>query len=248
MRRIATVSAVLSALVLAAPCLAGDPPAGAPPLSGPPVSKDAETGQQNFGEKGTKANGKERPLAGAAMERRNLEFWRKAFEQVLPSLAPEVQEKIRGMRGDFERRMKAWREENQGRISELEKQAKDKQQEAKEEGGNKASRKLDPAILQQIQKLRDTAPKPDELQQSIWALLTPEQQADFKQRYDSLRQQAEAKKEERKDAKKPADPMQPDPMLPGGEKPGKKPSGRPFNFEEPKDDPSRVGDGKPSGK
>ena len=42
--------------------------------------------------------------------------------------------------------------------------------------------------------------------------------------------------------------MQPDPMLPGGEKPGKKPSGRPFNFEDPKDDPSRVGDGKPSGK
>ena len=195
-----------------------------------------------------KPNGKERPFAGAAMERRNLELWRKAFEQLMPSLAPEIQEKVRGMRADFEQRMKAWRQENQQKITDLEKQAKEKQEQAKEDGGNKAARKPDPALMQQIQKLRETAPKPDELQQSIWALLTPEQQADFKQRYDSLRQQAEAKKEERKDAKKPADPMQPDPMLPGGDKPGKKPSGRPFNFEDVPDDPARKGDGKPSGR
>jgi hypothetical protein len=37
-------------------------------------------------------------------------------------------------------------------------------------------------------------------------------------------------------------------MLPGGETPGKRPDGRPFNFDKTPDDPARKGDGKPSGK
>ena len=47
--------------------------------------------------------------------------------------------------------------------------------------------------------------------------------------------------------------MTADPMLPGGEKPGKRPDSKPFNFEDAPQDPSRQdpsgkGDGKPSGK
>jgi hypothetical protein len=249
MHRHLTAAIVLNALVLSMPAFAGDPPAGAPPLGGPPVAKEAGQGEQPFGEKGPKGNGnKERPLAGMAAERRNLEFWRKAFEQVLPTLSPDVQDKVKAMRADFEQRTKAWREQNQAKITALEQQVREKQKEAKEEDGNKAARKPDPALLQEVQKLRATAPKAEELQQSVWALLTPEQQAAFKERYDAIKQQAEAKKEERKEAKKPADPMQADPMLPGGEKPGKKPNGKPFNFEDPGDDAGRKGDGKPSGK
>jgi hypothetical protein len=42
--------------------------------------------------------------------------------------------------------------------------------------------------------------------------------------------------------------MTADPMLPGGEKPGKRPDSKPFNFDDASQDPSRKGDGKPSGK
>ncbi|MEI6475982.1 MAG: hypothetical protein WCO75_11370, partial [Planctomycetota bacterium] len=83
----------------------------------------------------------------------------------------------------------------------------------------------------------------------------PEQQTAFKSNYDAIKAEAEQRKEDRKDGKAGkagkdgmTDPMQPDPMLPGGEKPSKRPDGRPFNFDNTPDDPARKGDGKPSGK
>lgn len=254
-----TSTAFLAASTIAAPPATPPvaPPAAAPapPLSGPPVAKDAEGGKEGFGEKGTpKGNGnKERPFAGMAAERRNMELWRRAFEQVMPTLSPEVQEQVRALRSDFETQMKAFREANGDKLKAFEQQARERNQAA-----DGAKQKPDPAMMQEMQKLKESAPKVEVVQQKIWTLLTPEQQAAFKTSYDAIKTEAEQRKEDRKDGKDGkagkggkdgmADPMQPDPMLPGGEKPGKRPDGRPFNFDNTPDDPARKGDGKPSGK
>ena len=250
----------LAAAVIAAPpatAPAATPPVTDPaaPLSGPPVAKDAGTGQQGFGEKGGAKgnNNKERPFAGMAAERRNMELWRRAFEQVMPTLSPEVQEQVRALRSDFETQMKSFREANGEKIKAFEQQVRERNQAA-----DGAKQKPDPAVMQEMQKLKDSAPKVEVVQQKIWTLLTPEQQAAFKTSYDAIKSEAEQRKESRKDGKDGkdgkggkdgmTDPMQPDPMLPGGETPGKRPDGRPFNFDKTPDDPARKGDGKPSGK
>ena len=230
-------------------------PAATPPLAGPEVAKDASDDKRGFADKvGSKGNGnKERPFAGMAAERRNMELWRRAFEQVMPTLSPEVQEQVRALRSDFEMQVKSFREANGEKIKAFEQQVKDRNQAA---DGTK--QKPDPAKMQEMQKLKESAPKVDVLQQKIWTLLSPEQQAAFKTNYDAIKAEAEQRKEDRKDGKDgkngkdgkatTPDPMQPDPMLPGGEKPGKRPDGRPFNFDNTSDDPTRKGDGKPSGK
>lgn len=232
------------AVLAAAPALAdGVPvsaPPAAPPLGGPAVPPDAGKTKEEFGEKGAKGAA---VRGGMAAERRDMELWRRAFQEILPGLAPEVQEQVRALRADLEARVKAWREANADTIKELE-SIRSKDGDAK---------RPDPETLRKMQAIKETAPKADEVQQKIWALLTPEQQASFKERYDALKKVAMDRKSDRQDRKAgdgkaaPASPMEPDPMLPGGEKPAKKPSDRPFNFEE-KDDPARKGDGKPSGK
>lgn len=243
---------ILTASFLAAPVLADDAPAGAPPLGGPPVAKESTQGKDTFGEKGPVKgnNNKERPMAGMAAERRNVELWRRSLEQLTPELSPEVQSQVKAIRADLEARTKAFREANADRIRAFEQAAR----ERKESGD--AGKKPDPAMAKEMQKLKDSAPKAEEAQQKIWALLTPEQQAKFKEHYDALRQQAEQRKDDRKEGKQgggAADPMTADPMLPGGEKPGKRPDAKPFNFEDgpqgtAPQDPARKGDGKPSGK
>jgi len=242
---------ILTASFLAAPVLADDAPAGAPPLGGPPVAKESTQGKDTFGEKGPVKgnNNKERPMAGMAAERRNVELWRRSLEQLTPELSPEVQSQVKAIRADLEARTKAFREANADRIRAFEQAAR----ERKESGD--AGKKPDPAMAKEMQKLKDSAPKVEEAQQKVWALLTPEQQAKFKEHYDALRQQAEQRKDDRKEGKQgggAADPMTADPMLPGGEKPGKRPDSKPFNFDDkPQDAPTdtpRKGDGKPSGK
>ena len=251
---IASTTFLAASVIAAPPAPPAAPPAADPasPLSGPPVAKDAGTGQQGFGEKGGPKgnNNKERPFVGMAAERRNMELWRRAFEQVMPTLSPEVQEQVRALRSDFETQMKSFREANGDKIKAFEQQAKERNQSA-----DGVKKKPDPAVMQEIQKLKDSAPKVEVVQQKIWTLLTPEQQAAFKTSYDAIKTEAEQRKEDRKDGKSGkggkdgmTDPMQPDPMLPGGETPGKRPDGRPFNFDKTPDDPARKGDGKPSGK
>lgn len=228
------------AVLAAGPALADDAPPAAPPLGGPAVPADAGKTKEEFGEKGAKGAA---ARGGMAAERRDMELWRRAFQELLPSLAPEVQEQVRTLRADFEARSKAWREANAEAL---------KQFEAMRTKDGDAKRP-DPETLRKMQAIKESAPKADEVQQKVWALLTPDQQASFKERYDALKKVAMDRKSDRQDRKAgdgkaaPASPMDPDPMLPGGEKPAKKPSDRPFNFEE-KDDPARKGDGKPSGK
>ncbi|MFM8873539.1 MAG: hypothetical protein ACKOJI_09365, partial [Phycisphaerales bacterium] len=73
-----------ASLLTAAIALADD--AKAPPLGGPPVAKDADTGKDGFGMEGG-PKGRERPMQAALAERRNGELWRRAFEEVMPTLS-----------------------------------------------------------------------------------------------------------------------------------------------------------------
>ena len=233
------LTCALVALV-AAPAMADDAPRTAPPLGGPAVPPDAGTTKEEFGEKASKGAA---VRGGIAAERRDLELWRRAFQELMPQISPEVQEQVRAIRADFESRMKTWRETNADAIKQFEAMR----------GKGAAAAKADPELVRKMQAIKESVPKPEEAQQRIWALLTPEQQSAFKERYDALKKVATDRKSDRQDRKAgdakdgQGDPMKPDPMLPGGEAPAKKPSDRPFNFEE-KDDPARKGDGKPSGK
>jgi hypothetical protein len=237
-----------ASLLTAAIALADD--AKAPPLGGPPVAKDADTGKDGFGMEGG-PKGRERPMQAALAERRNAELWRRALEQVMPTLPQEVQGEIRAIRADFDQRMRSWREENGPKLKELEEKVRGRRQ-GMQDGGDAdakpaAPAKPDPAIAQEMQRLRATAPKAEEAQAKVWALFTPEQQEAFKKQYDALQAEAQKRRDQRKgpDQAKEPGPMEPDPMLPGGEKPGKRPgSGKPFNFE---DGPAGGGDA-PKGK
>lgn len=223
------------------------------PLSGPPVSPDQGKGGgkgDGFG-KGIGGNqNRERPGQGMLAERRNAEVWRRALEQTMPELRAEVQEKVRAMRDDFESRMRTWREENGEKLQELEKKMRSWRDRAG--GGGKppasgdapgkgndgaAGGKPDRSVMEEMQKLRDSAPKIADLQEKVWALLSADEQAAFKKRYDAMQDQAKkrgGRPGQGRDAGNPAgDAMEPDPMLPGGEAPPKAPpSGKPFNFDD----------------
>ena len=237
--------AVLAAASLLTSAIALADDAKAPPLGGPPVAKDADTGKDGFGMDGG-PKGRERPMQAMLAERRNGELWRRAFEEVMPTLSQEVQAEVRAIRADFEQRLRAWREANGPKLKELEEKARARR-DAMQDGGDgdakpAAPAKPDPAVVEEMQKLRASAPKAEETQAKVWALLTPEQQSTFKARYDALHAEAQKRRGQRRggeQAKEPG-PMDADPMLPGGGKPGKRPgSGKPFNFE---DAPAGGGD------
>jgi hypothetical protein len=253
---------VVGSLLLAASALAADGPAGAPsggpvpPLGGPPAGGPGSgRGTDGFGG-GTGGNAnKDRARPGMAMlaERRNAEMWKRALEQVLPELPEDVQTKVKAIREDFERQVREFREANGARMREIE-QAVRARREAAKEGGADAPGKPDPAMASELQKLKDAMPKPEVAQQKVWELLSPGQQESFKKRYDALQAEARKRAEQRKGGggEGATDPMEPDPMLPGGERPGKRPAGKPFNFEDaPRDGAGGTpppADGKPSGR
>ena len=234
--------AALSAVVVA------EPPAGAPPLGGPPVGAGSKGGGA-FGESGMR--GKD-GANGRPAERRNMELWKKAMEATVAAGTPELQAKVKQLRADFEAKMKSWREQHGDEMRQLEQEMKDAMGKDGVEG--KKAGRPDPALVRKMQELRATQPKVEDLQQQIWAALTPDQQRAFKAAYDALQKEAAAKKDARKDAKdvkKGPAPGERDPMLPGGDTPGKRPSNdKPFNFDGPAPPAGTNpnGDGKPSGK
>ena len=120
MQRTAT-AAILLAAILSPAVVADEPPAGkaTPPAgSSPPAAPVPPAASPKAGDAGT-AGPRGRPMAprGAfAAERKELEYWRQAVEEVAPELSPEVLEKARALRADFESRVQAWRQENGERL------------------------------------------------------------------------------------------------------------------------------------
>lgn len=229
--------ALVSLLAPGAASAAPEPPAA--PLAGPRVDEDATEGIEGMAAGGGGAR------ARPATERRNMELWRRTFEELLPDLAPDVQARVRDARAAFEARTKAWRESNGEKIAALERKARERMQ------GDGEGEKPDGSMLRQVRELRATAPKVEDLQQAIWALLAPEQQERFRKRYDELKQEADRRAAQRKgqgqaQPKAPADPMQADPSLPGGGTPERHPVGKPFNFQDAPRQPGRPSGGKPA--
>jgi len=251
--RIAFVAASLAASI-ALPLMA-DPPADGQGVGGPPVSKESEKGSENFGRDG-KGRG-DRSRAGAT-ERRSPEVWRKAFQSIESSLTDEQKTQVTTIRTDFENSVKAWKEANGAREKELQDQMRQSLEKAREQNGGgqgdgkgqgQGRARPDPAVAKQLQELRATMPKPEEVQTKLFAVLTAEQQVTFKQNYDSLQKEAAQKNQQRRrgEAGKGGEGMG---DSEGGDRPARRPAkGKPFQFEDDKSTPpaQKNGDGKPSG-
>jgi hypothetical protein len=109
-------------------------------------------------------------------ERRNGELWKRALEQTMPELPEDVQAKVKSIREDFERQVREFREANGPRMREIEQAMRERREAMKEGSGKDAAGKPDPAMMAEMQKLKDAMPKPEAAQQQVWELLTPEQQ------------------------------------------------------------------------
>lgn len=236
-----------------------------PPVGGPPVGKESERGQEGFG-KDARGKGQERPRAqGQGGERGRGDAWRKSFQSIESSLTDAQKEQVTVIRSDFETQVKTWRDANGAKEKELQekirasmaqnKPAGEGAGEGKGEGKGKGEgargerARVDPALVKEMQDLRATMPKPEDMQKKLWTVLSTEQQAAFKTNMEAMEKAAADKAGERRrgaGAGEGKDAMQGE----GGDRPARRPqSGKPFQFEEGKDAPAeRNGDGKPSGK
>ncbi len=230
-----------------------DPPADGGKTGGPPVGRDAEKSREGFGK-----DGKERMRANA--ERKNPEVWRKAFESVHSSLTEDQKAQTKALREEFEGKVKAWKEANGAKEKELMDKMRAAREQAGKQGGKPAEGQdgkkpergagVDPALIKQMQDLKATMPQPTEMQAKIWEILTPEQQATFKQNYENLQKEMEAKGGQRRRGPEGANDPMGDKAGEGGDRPARRPAtGKPFQFEEGGDKPAQKknGDGKPSG-
>ncbi|MCE9620255.1 MAG: hypothetical protein K8R92_10150 [Planctomycetes bacterium] len=148
------------------------PPAN-PNLGGPPVAPGASDSEKGFD--GGKQGGKKRPEAGGPMgeERGKHMAWMRTFEEIKPTLSAEVQAKAEAIKAQYEASMKTWKDANADKLKALAEQAKGQGQ------------KPDKATMEQLKALRESAPKPEESQKQIFALLTEPQQADFKTKLEA---------------------------------------------------------------
>lgn len=234
MHRTATAAILLAAIL--GPVAVADgtpggqatPPAGSSPPAAPvpPAPPAASPKPGDAGAPGLR----ERPMAprGAfAAERKELEYWRQAVEEIAPELSPEVLEKARSLRADFESRVQAWRRDNADRLRTL-------------EAAMRGER--DPESMQQLREALASAPRLQELKDAFLALLAPDEQQRFKARLAGIREGAE--RDGAVAGKKQAGPA-------GGKasKPkDKSGDGRAAMPEDAPDAPNRKGDGKPSGR
>ena len=228
MQRTAT-AAILLAAILSPAVVADEPPAGkaTPPAgSSPPAAPVPPAASPKAGDAGT-AGPRGRPMAprGAfAAERKELEYWRQAVEEVAPELSPEVLEKARALRADFESRVQAWRQENGERLRTL-------------EAAMRGER--DPESMQQLKEALASAPRLQELKDAFLALLAADEQERFKARLAAIRDGAERGGQGA--GGKPAGGKATKPKEKSGD-------GRAATPEDAPDLPNRKGDGKPSGR
>lgn len=206
----------------AAPAAGTSPPAAPAQPAAPAVPPKA-------GDAGSPGP-RQRPFAarGAfAAERKELEFWRQALEETATELSPEVLEKARSLRTDFEARVQSWRQENAERLRAL-------------EAAMRGER--DPESMRELKEALDSAPRVQELKDAFLALLTPEEQQRFKARVAEIRKGAEKMGAGTgKPAAGQAAPRASKPREKGGD-------GRTATPEDAPDVPNRKGDGKPSGR
>lgn len=195
-----------------------------------------------------------------AAERKELEYWRQAFEELAPELAPEVLDKIREVRMGFDSRVAAWRQEHAEELRELEERMRARREAAASgkapggaggdarpaddtSGGPAGARgPMDVEAMRQLKELVASAPRVEELKKEAMALLAPAEQQRLQEILKEIRSRGE-----RKGA--PGAPGAGQAGAAKGPKPPEKGGdGRREQPEDAPDAPNRKGDGKPSGR
>ena len=178
-------------------------------LSGPKVPAGAEKGGPAFGggargERGSMGDGPGQAVRRAMAEER---VFMMTIGDMMDQLSDEQRSKIESIRKDFEAQRKAWREKNGEQLREIEDGMR-----AMREGGGKP----DPALVEKGEALRKTMPDSKAMQASVFAVLTPDQQAAFKDALAANQKRAEERRREGGPRRGPGGPGGPDGAGPGG--------------------------------
>lgn len=172
----------------AAPAPGQDAPSGDKGvLSGPKVPAGAEGKGPAFGggargERGSMQDGPGQAVRRAAAEER---LFMMTIRDMMDGLSDDQRTKIESIRKDFEAQRKAWREKNGEQLREIE----EGMRAMREDGG-----KPDPALIEKGEALRKTMPDSKAMQANVFAVLTPDQQAAFKDAFAANQKRAEERR------------------------------------------------------
>ena len=172
----------------AAPAPGQDAPSGDKGvLSGPKVPAGSEQGGPAFGggtrgERGSMQDGPGQAVRRAAAEER---LFMMTIRDMMDGLSDDQRTKIESIRKDFEAQRKAWREKNGEQLREIE----EGMRAMREDGG-----KPDPALIEKGEALRKTMPDSKAMQANVFAVLTPDQQAAFKDAFAANQKRAEERR------------------------------------------------------
>ena len=178
-------------------------------LSGPKVPPGSEGGGPAFGGGARGERGSMQEPPGAAMRRAIGEerIFMMTIADMMDDLSDDQRAKIESIRKDFEAQRKAWREKNGEQLREIEQGMR-----AMREGDGKP----DPALVEKGEALRKTMPDGKAMQASVFAVLTPEQQAAFKDAFAANQKRAEERRREGGPRRGPGGPDGAGPGGPGG--------------------------------
>jgi hypothetical protein len=172
----------------AAPAPSQDAPSGDKGvLSGPKVPAGAEGKGPAFGggargERGSMQDGPGQAVRRAAAEER---MFMMTIRDMMDGLSDDQRSKIESIRKDFEAQRKAWREKNGEQLREIEEGMR-----SMRDGGGKP----DPALIEKGEALRKTMPDSKAMQANVFAVLTPDQQAAFKDAFAANQKRAEERR------------------------------------------------------
>jgi len=186
-------------------------------LSGPKVPAGADKGGPAFGggargERGAMGEGPGQAVRRTMAEER---VFMMTIGDMMDGLSEDQRSKIESIRKDFEAQRKAWREKNGEQLREIEDGMR-----AMREGGGKP----DPALVEKGEALRKTMPDSKAMQANVFAVLTPDQQAAFKEAFAANQKRAQERQREG-GPRRGRGPGGPDGAGPGG--PGGKGAGAP---------------------
>lgn len=172
----------------AAPAPGQDAPGGDKGvLSGPKVPAGSEKGGPAFGGGTRGERGSMQDAPGQAVRRAIAEerLFMMTIGDMMDQLSDDQRAKIESIRKDFEGQRKAWREKNGEQLREIEEGMR-----SMREGGGKP----DPALMEKGEALRKTMPDSKAMQASVFAVLTPDQQAAFKGAFAANQKRAEERR------------------------------------------------------
>ena len=174
-------------------------------LSGPSVPADAGKGDGSFGAGDGKRGARGDRFVMVAQE---AGVFREAMASVLPSLSEDQRTQIEKLGTDFLAEVQTWRTANADKIKAIQDKmgemrsggkqgrpakgaqpgdAPPKGQSGQPGQPGQSGQRPDPAMREEMEKLKSTMPKFEPVREKIMALLTPEQQTEVKETFTKLR-------------------------------------------------------------